>query len=82
MGFLLGHKFRMEAPFLEGVPYFSREEEANARRVREERSIFTDIDIDGDDIESLKFVKAVTEEIEAWKVQRGVCCTRFPVPGP
>ena len=53
----------MEAPFLEGVPYFSREEEAMARRLRDEKAVYTDIDIDRDDLESLKFVKAVTDEI-------------------
>ena len=64
----------MEAPFLEGVPYFSREEEATARRLRDERAVYTDIDIDRDDLESLKFVKAVTDEIDAWKAHRGVRC--------
>ena len=61
----------MEAPFLEGVPYFSREEEAIAKRAHSEKSIYSDIDIDPEDIESLIFVKGVTEEIEAWKATRG-----------
>lgn len=74
VAFLLGHKFRMDAPFLEGVPYFSREEEATARRLRDERAVYTDIDVDRADPESLKFVKAVGDEIEAWKARRGVRC--------
>lgn len=81
MGFLLDHKFRMEAPFLEGVPYFSRDEEALARQRREEKSVYTDIDIDPDDLESLKFATAVTEEIENWKARRGVSpalATQYP----
>ncbi|KAL8789022.1 MAG: hypothetical protein Q9195_007042 [Heterodermia aff. obscurata] len=71
VGFLLDHKFRMEAPFLEGVAYFSREEEAFSRQRREEKSVYTDIDIDPDDLESIRFAKAVTEEIENWKARRG-----------
>ena len=62
----------MEAPFLEGVPYFSREEEALSRQRREEKSVYTDIDIDLDDLESIRFAKAVTKEIEDWKARRGV----------
>ena len=62
----------MEAPFLEGVPYFSREEEATARRLRDERAVYTDIDVDRDDLESVNFLKAVSDEIEAWKARRGV----------
>ena len=72
MEFLLSHKFRMEAPFLEGVPYFSREEEALSKQRREGRSVFTDIDVDPKDLESLNFVKKVTEEIEIWTATRGV----------
>ena len=62
----------MEAPFLEGVSYFSREEEAISRRRREEKSMYTDIDIAPDDLESVRFAKAVAEEIEDWKARRGV----------
>ena len=68
----MDHKFRMEAPFLEGVPYFSREEEAVSRQRREEKSIYTDIDIDPDDLESVRFAKAITKEIDDWKARRGV----------
>ena len=68
----------MEAPFLEGVQYFSREEEATARRLRDERAVYTDIDIDRDDLESLKFVKAVSDDIEAWKAHRGVRFSYLP----
>ena len=69
----------MEAPFLEGVPYFSREEETMSRHRRDKKSVYTDIDVNTDDIESLRFVEWVIKEIEVWKARRGVrhlyqCC--------
>lgn len=82
MGFLLSHHFRMEAPFLEGVSYFSREEEALSKQRREHKSVFTDIEIDPNDLETSNFVKNVTEQIENWFATRGVshdhpCYRRF-----
>lgn len=62
----------MEAPFLEGIHYFSREEEALSKERHDDRLIFTDIDIDPNDLETLNFVKKVTEEIENWIATRGV----------
>ena len=73
--FLLGHNFRMEAPFLEGVPYFSREEEATARSLayaRRDRINVADIFIDQDDVESLEFLRRVRQEIMAWRSRKTV----------
>ncbi len=70
MGFLLGFGFRMDAPFLEGVPYFSREEErrarANAARSRDKND-FTGIFIKDGDTESREFIQRVRHEIQVWK---------------
>ena len=65
----------MEAPFLEGVSYFSREEEALSKQRREDKLVFTDIEIDPKDLETLNFVKNVTEDIENWFATRGVSHT-------
>ena len=65
--FLLAHKFRMEAPFLQGVNYLSREEEALARRIELSKRDKEDIQIRSSDVDSLEFVKRVRHEIETWK---------------
>ena len=68
--FLLSHRFRMEAPFLEGVPYLSREEEALARQLalaRLDKARVADIRIQSEDHESLAFVQRVREEVNEWK---------------
>lgn len=60
----------MDAPFVQGVPYFSREEESVARKTasaRQSKIGVADIDIKNDDTESLKFVQRVRSEIDAWK---------------
>ena len=59
----------MEAPYLEGVPYLSREEEAMARKIESSRrdKSFADIQIKGDDTETLDFLKRVRKEITTWK---------------
>lgn len=60
----------MEAPFLEGVPYLSREEEASARRIslaRQNRDAAPDIKINAEDLDSLEFVGRVRHEIQAWQ---------------
>ena len=72
--FLLQHKFRMEAPFLEGVPYFSRDEEAAARAIaiaRQDKTSVPDLTIKKDDTEALEFVRRVRQEIAVWKSRTG-----------
>ena len=74
----MGHRFRMEAPFLEGVPYLSRDEEASARHIalaRQNKNAFSDIEIKADDLDSLDFVRRVRHEIETWRNRDevGVC---------
>jgi poly(A)-specific ribonuclease len=59
----------MEAPYLEGVPYLSREEEASARRIllaRQDKNAIADIQINADDLDSLEFVRRVRHDIELW----------------
>ncbi|KAI9872401.1 MAG: hypothetical protein M1830_001690 [Pleopsidium flavum] len=68
--FLLSHRFRMEAPFLEGVPYLSRDEERLARRqniARQDRFGFGDIQLKSDDFDSIDFVRRVRQEIHVWR---------------
>lgn len=66
----MGNKFRMEAPFTEGVPYLSRDEErialskAHERRDRPRET--GAIDVKETDTESLQFLKLVRQGIEAW----------------
>lgn len=70
MEFLLKNGFRMDAPFVQGVPYYSREEESVARKTasaRQNKAGVADIDIKNDDIESLKFIQRIRSEIDAWK---------------
>lgn len=60
----------MDAPFVQGVPYFSREEELTARKsnfARQNMAGIADIDIKNDDTESLNFIQRVHLEIDAWK---------------
>lgn len=60
----------MEAPFLEGVPYFSREEEAASRAAevaKRDRNSFADIFIRDGDTESLEFIQRVRQEVTAWR---------------
>ena len=73
--FLLQHDFRMEAPFLEGVPYYSRQEAASAADLhlaRQNRNKIPDLTIKKDDHEALDFVHRVREEIDVWKNQTEV----------
>ncbi|KAI9675334.1 MAG: Mitochondrial beta-keto-acyl synthase [Caeruleum heppii] len=68
--FLLEHGFRLDVPFTHGVPYLSRQEEAQARLravAREEGSTISDIDLKEDDHDSLDFVQRARDEITAWK---------------
>ena len=60
----------MEAPFLEGVPYFSRGEEAASRAAevaKRDRNRFADIFIRDGDVESLDFIRRVRHEVTAWQ---------------
>lgn len=60
----------MEAPFLDGVPYFSREEEAASRAAevaKRDRNRFADIFIRDGDTESLEFIQRVRQEVTAWR---------------
>ncbi|KAI9760982.1 MAG: Mitochondrial beta-keto-acyl synthase [Chaenotheca gracillima] len=67
--FLLGHRFRLEAPFTEGVPYLSRQEEAAARRIaleRQEKWSIADIDLREDDVQGKEFVETTRQAIKTW----------------
>ena len=69
----------MEAPFLEGVPYFSREEEAASRAAeaaKRDRNSFVDIFIRDGDTESLEFIQRVRQEVTAWR-SRGTVSSLF-----
>ena len=60
----------MEAPFVEGVNYMSREEEAAEKRNHvakdDLKSSIPDIQIKGDDKEALEFVQRVRYEVDIW----------------
>lgn len=80
--FLLGHGFRMEAPFLEGVPYFSRKEEAESRATeaaKRDRNSFSDIFIRDGDTESLQFIQRVRQEVTAWRNRSTVSVLLLPM---
>lgn len=60
----------MEAPYLEGVSYFSRKEEAESRAAevaKWDRNRFADIFIRDGDTESLRFIQRVRQEITVWR---------------
>ena len=74
----MSHKFRMEAPFLEGLPYLSREEEVTARQIamnRQNKSSVAEIDLKEGDVEATAFVERIRSEIDNWKNLTEV---RFP----
>ena len=55
---------------MEGVPYFSRREEAESRAAevaKRDRNRFADIFIRDGDTESLKFIQRVRQETTAWR---------------
>ena len=59
----------MEAPFTEGVPYLSRQEEARARLIaaaRRDKTSVADIKIPADDIDSIEFFQRVRREVRQW----------------
>ena len=71
----------MEAPFLEGVPYFSREEEAASRAAeaaKRDRNSFVDIFIRDGDTESLEFIQRVRQEVTAWRNRGTVSSLLLP----
>ena len=77
--FLLSVNFRMDSPFLEGVSYLSRQEEAEVRSnevARQSKSHFKDIFIRDDDVESLAFVSRVREDIQQWASVENVSAMR------
>lgn len=60
----------MEGPFIDGVSYLSRAEEATARRLeaqRQDRASITDIKIRDTDTATLQFMQRVRQEVLAWK---------------
>ena len=68
----------MEAPYLEGVPYFSRKEEAESRAAevaKWDRNSFKDIFIRDGDTGSLNFIKRVRREITVWQNRTTVSST-------
>jgi poly(A)-specific ribonuclease len=72
---LLGHGFNIGAPFIKGVPYLSREEEATAIEIeaaRRDKFAIEDIHLRSDEVESIRFVQRVREDISKWKSQKTV----------
>ncbi|KAK4691111.1 poly(A)-specific ribonuclease, partial [Lecanoromycetidae sp. Uapishka_2] len=70
--FLLSVGFRMDAPFTQGVPYLSRDEEARARSnsiAKQDKNRYKDIFIPEDDLESLQFIRRVRQEISEWTMR-------------
>jgi len=73
--FLIGHGFNIGAPFTKGVPYLSREEEATAMEIeaaRRDKFAIEDIHLRSDEVESIKFVQRVRQDIEKWKSRKTV----------
>jgi hypothetical protein len=68
--FLMSNGFRMEAPYTEGLPYLSREEEAQVKADLIQRdnfsNIISDLDVKDTDEESLQFLKSVRRDIDEW----------------
>lgn len=66
----MSNGFRMEAPYIDGLPYLSREEEDQVKADLLERENFSnaisDIDVKDTDEESLQFLKAVRRDIDEW----------------
>lgn len=65
----------MEAPFLDGIPYLSRNEELDARlkaAARQDKAGFAILEIPANDIETHQFMKRVRSEIDVWKDSKEV----------
>ncbi|KAL8873587.1 MAG: hypothetical protein Q9174_000979 [Haloplaca sp. 1 TL-2023] len=70
VGFLLSQGFRMEGPYVDGVPYFSRIEEVEARRLearRRDRAGIANIQIQDGDVATALFMERVRREVDGWK---------------
>ncbi|KAG8531494.1 uncharacterized protein KY384_003123 [Bacidia gigantensis] len=59
----------MEAPFLNGIPYLSWEEESLARAAAVDKNELPDIGISIDDTESLQLLRRARYEIDLWDWQ-------------
>ena len=70
----------MEAPYLQGVPYLSRQEEAKARRSRQAKFVLNDIVIKETDQESIRFIESVRDSIDVWRYGREVRLILAPQP--
>ena len=60
----------MEGPYVEGVPYFSRVEEVEARRLeakRRDRAGIANIQIQDGDVATSLFMERVRWEVNDWK---------------
>lgn len=71
----------MDAPFLQGVPYLSRKEEAMSRAAdaaKRDRNSFADIFIRDGDTDSLGFIQRVRQEITAWQNRNTVSTLLLP----
>ena len=65
----MSHKFRIEAPFVDGISYLSRQEEITARQIamnRQNKSTVAEIDLKEGDVEATAFVERIRSEIDAW----------------
>ncbi|KAI9678937.1 MAG: hypothetical protein M1829_001922 [Trizodia sp. TS-e1964] len=68
--FLLGIGFKIDLPFLIGIPYLSREEEALAKKKalsRNDKSKFSNINLTSEEKESQEFITRVRGELKAWE---------------
>lgn len=70
--FLIGHNFRLDAIYEDGVPYLSREEEraiiSQAVERRDRKATNTALDIKETDVETIQFLRATRSLIDAWLV--------------
>lgn len=65
----------MDAPFLEGIPYLSRNEELDSRlkaAAWQDKAGFGILEIPANDIDTLQFMKRVRSEIDLWKDNKEV----------
>ena len=73
--FLMGSGHRMETPFLQGIPYLSREEEktvAEQAKKKSDRSAIPDIVLRDDDKTARDLVDTVKRDVQAW-INEKVC---------
>jgi len=68
----------MDAPYLHGVPYLSREEETAARVAQQARSAMPNIELNDTDWESLMFLEGIRDTIDGWRYGREVILRIFP----